>query len=240
MDRLLEQFDSQRESDLDWMSDLFHDLRNPLLPIKHAARYFPPFLCANGDFMSKLKDVVKLSRLPKMKKRIHSLDGMTESGAVALWLYTHDGFIYRDLNMRLRAQETAYLQAHYFPYLRILLTALKCLQPPKIRTVFKGLKANVMKEAEDAIYQPGKTFVWGTFSSVTVNRKILESDQCLGQEGVRTIFEITTNHGSDVGAFFGWEDAEVVIPPGCVMRVVNIEKKGDLTVIQCEHARMIH
>ncbi len=190
--------------------------------------------------MTKLKDVVKLARQPKMKRRIHSLDGMTESGAVALWLYTHDGLIYRDLNMRLRAQEKAYLQAHYFPYLRILLAALKCLQPLKNRTVFKGVRADVMKESEVAAYQPGKTFVWGAFSSVTVNRKILESDQCLGQEGVRTIFEITTTQGSDVGAFFGWEDAEVLMPPGCVMRVVNVERKGDLTIIQCEHARMIH
>ena len=42
---------------------------------------------------------------------------------------------------------------------------------------------------------------WWSFSSTTTNIAALENPMFLGKDGDRTIFQIMTRHGVDIGAF---------------------------------------
>lgn len=91
-----------------------------------------------------------------------------------------------------------------------------------------------MKEGDGRTYEIGKSFAWWTFSSVTTDLDSLERDECLGKEGERTIFHIESTKGVDISPLLNAEDVEVLMPPGCVWRVVSVKREGDLTVIRCQ------
>ena len=169
-----------------------------------------------------------------MKRKIHSIAGMTESGASAIWIFAHNTVLYRDINFRLLSQDREYVTAHYFPFLRIFLSALTNLMPVASRTLYKGIKGDLLKERDDVLYECGSRFVWWTCASVTADRSFLDSDAVLGTEGKRTIFVIETAKGADVGAFGGLDSDEIFLPPGIVLRVSKIDISGDLTVIHCQ------
>ena len=42
---------------------------------------------------------------------------------------------------------------------------------------------------------------WWSFSSTTTNIAALENPMFLGKDGDRTIFQIMTRHGADIGSF---------------------------------------
>ncbi len=48
----------------------------------------------------------------------------------AVWIYTSDSDVYRELNKALRAKDRGLLIRVFFPFLRLLLTAFQCL--PKV------------------------------------------------------------------------------------------------------------
>jgi hypothetical protein len=57
----------------------------------------------------------------------------------------------------------------------------------------------------------------------------------LGTKGPRTIFQISTSKGVDISQFSSMEEAEVLLPPATVMRIIGTVYVGnDLTVVTCE------
>ena len=213
------------------------DERNPLLSIKQAAQYLPEY--PKYDIQSQVVKAIERMREDDMRKKISSVPGMTESGAAAIWLYTLDGPLYRDLNGRLRAQDWEYLRNHYHPFMRILLTAMKCLQQQRSgerKCLYRGVQGDVVSEGErdKNMYERGKRFVWWSFSSTSA---VIESvKHYFGGEGKQTIFQIDSSKGADVSGFSVNEsdEAELLLPPGTVLCSLGVMKSGNTTIIQCE------
>ena len=210
------------------------DERNPLLSIKQAAQYLPEY--PKYDIQKQVVKAIERMREDEMRKKISSVPGMTESGAAAIWLYTLDGPLYRDLNGRLQAHDWEYLRNHYHPYMRILLTAMKCLQSGERNCLYRGVQGDVVSEAgEKNMYERDKRFVWWSFSSTTA---VIESvKHYFGGEGKgQTIFQIDSNKGADVSGFsvYGSDEAELLLPPGTVLCSLGVMKSGNTTIIQCE------
>ena len=109
------------------------DEQNPLLSIKQAGQYLPSY--PNYDIHKHIAKGIDKMRESEMKQKIAAVPGLTESGAVAIWVYTLDGPLYQDLNGRLCGQDWEYLKNHYHPFMRILLTAMKCLQNTQHTTI---------------------------------------------------------------------------------------------------------
>jgi len=218
---VVDRFTTYEESSSQWapMTGVF-DQRNPLLSIKQAARYLPAY--PSYDIKSWVWRALQHVRQPEMKARIAAVPGMTESGAAAIWMYTLQGSLYPDLNAKLRSQDRAYLETHYYPYMRLLLTALRCLQSPVPRMVNRGVKRDLVSEAAAGTYNDGSRLVWWALSSTTANIQVLEDDTFLGQSGPRTIFQIHTSKGVDIHLFSSMEEAEVLLPCGTVWRVVGV------------------
>ena len=120
--------------------------------------------------------------------------------AAALWLFTCESPIYRRLNQLLRAGNRQELMAGYFPYLRLLLEAFAGLARPLRRTVYRGVKADLVG-SEPQLYVAGNRLTWWGFSSTTKDIAVLRSPMFLGSAGVGTMFEITTRHGIDITPF---------------------------------------
>ena len=232
---LIDRFTSEVDVTNHWepVTGMFDD-RNPLLSIKQAARYFPTF--SNYSINSKVRKGIRKMRSDFMRQQIASVQGLSESGAVALWLYTLEGPLYRDLNARLRSQDWPYLETHYFPYMRILITAMQCLQTGVTRGLNRGVKRDVVGESAEKMYERGNRIVWWSFSSTTGVIDVLENEQFLGTVGKRTIFQITSSKGADISSFsyYGNAEAEFLLPPGTVLKVIGILRLGDLTIVQCE------
>ena len=217
------------------------DERNPLLSIKQAAQYLPEY--PKYDMQKQVAKAIERMREDDMRKKIALIPGMTESGAAAIWLYTCDGPLYRDLNGRLRAQDWEYLRNHYHPYMRILLTAMKCLKSGEHRCLYCAVNCDVVVVSEAAgrrggeknnMYEKGNSFVWWPFTSTTSTIESVK--QFLGADQPHTIFQIDSSKGADVSEFsvYGSDEAELLLPPGTVLCVLGVMKSGNTTIIQCE------
>ena len=209
------------------------DDRNPLLSIKQAAQFLPQY--PNYDIQKYVAKAIEKVREEEMKGKIASIPGMTESGAAAIWLYTLDGPLHRDLNGRLQMQDKEYLRCHYHPYLRVLLTAMKCLQSGGSLTLYHGVSHDVVSECEDkGMYEKEKKFVWWSFTSATPN--IDRVKEFLSANGQHTIFQIHSCKGVDVSSFSSCESGvrEYLLPPGTVLQSTGIVKSGEVTTVQCQ------
>ncbi len=209
------------------------DERNPLLSIKQAAQYLPEY--PKYDIQKDVVKAIERMRREDMRRKIASVPGMTESGAVAIWLYTLDGPLYRDLNGRLRSQDWEYLRNHYHPFMRILLTAMTLLQSGEKRCLYRGVNCDVVSEVgEKKMYERDNSFVWWPFTSTTSMIEVVKG--FLRVDKQHTIFQIDSRKGADVSgfSFYGSHEAELLLPPGTVLKSLGVFKSGNTTIIQCE------
>jgi hypothetical protein len=225
---------SEVENENHWepIVGIFDD-RNPLLSIKQAAQYLPAY--HNFNIQDQVAKVLEKMKTEEMRRKIASIPGLTESGAAAIWLYTLDSPLYKDLNGRLRSQDWEYLRNHYHPYMRILLTAMKLLQNGERRCLYRAVNSDVIGEAGDkSMYGRDKRFVWWSFTSTTA--VIGSVKQFLAVDGKQTIFQIDSRKGADVSRFsvYGSDEAEFLLPPGTVLKCLGVLTSGNTTIIQCE------
>lgn len=216
------------------------DERNPLLSIKQACRYLPQYV--NYNLQTQVAMAIQKMREVEMKQKIAAVPGMTESGAAAIWMYTQDGPLYRDLNGRLQKQDWGYLENHYYPFMRILLTAMKSLQHGEYQQLFHGVNDDVMSRPEEEnMYESGKRFVWWSISSTTPDND--DGNSFFRQErGVVTVFQIKSKQGADVSEFAYCvsgrrersEKKEILLPPGTVLKSLGVVRTADGVVVQCE------
>jgi len=155
-----------------------------------------------------------------------SITDMTVDEAAAIMLYTQECCMYRRLNGALRAHDLVEL-APFLPFMKLLLRALYKL--PLVRAkVYRGVKLN-LAETYNAI--AGQWFSWWSFSSTTLELKVLETPLFLGKEGDRTLFCIDAL-GVDIAAFSAMpNEREVLMLPGVRLMVepgINTEEDPDL------------
>jgi hypothetical protein len=125
---------------------------------------------------------------------------LTVDHAAALWLYTCESPIYRILNRLLRERNRQELMAGFFPYLRLMLEAFAGLTQPVQRTVYRGVKLDLVG-SEPLLYAKGNRLTWWGFSSTVPDVAVLRRPMFLGSTGDRTMFQITTRRGIDIAPF---------------------------------------
>ncbi len=210
--------------------EIFDDSKNPLVSLENAVTSFP-FDCKR--YMFKLKQHLMET---ETKEKIHSVPGMSEDFAGSIWLYTIESPLYKEMNAKLREGDVSSVRRHYFPFMRIFLSAIRCLrdQNPKFRNVNRGVRCDVVSADPDA-YQIGKTILFSSFTSATATVSVLKSPLFFGESGARTMFQLHTSRSVDISPFAAHREAEVLLPCGLTFAVVGVLPAGNgLTVMQLE------
>ncbi|CAF1581784.1 unnamed protein product [Didymodactylos carnosus] len=141
-------------------------------------------------------------------------DNLTQDESAAIHLYTmeFDGnkSFYRLLNATLRSENRQSLKP-WFSYLKLFMTALYKL-PSKAETVYRGMKNIDLSDQ----YLKGNQFAWWGVSSCTRAVDVLQSDEFLGQDGKRTMFNIECSNGKSITShsYFSAKEEEVILMPG--------------------------
>ncbi|CAF1374987.1 unnamed protein product, partial [Didymodactylos carnosus] len=170
----------------------------------------------------------------------HPCDGLTSNESAAIYLYTMEwdigeASLYAYLNRALREADRRKL-VPWFPYLKLLLTALYKL-PSVQDTVWRGVREDLSLE-----YQPGKKKAWWALSSCTATVNVLELPMYVGTEGKRTIFSIQCLNGKMIRqhSYFQKED-EILLLPGTYLEVVSqMSPATDCHIIHLKEKLPLH
>ena len=119
--------------------------------------------------------------------------------------YTQESKFYKGLNKSLGKRDRSKLLP-YFPYLKILLTALHKLPPCPDVIVNRGVKLPPLGDGRGQPpladrYAVGDEPIWWAFSSATASLSVLQSEQFLGTSGNRTIFQLKVRRAVDVSKY---------------------------------------
>jgi hypothetical protein len=148
-------------------------------------------------------------------------DGLSQNESASIHLYTmqfgSDLSFYHALNNNLRSENRQTLKP-WFSFLKLFLTALYKL-PSQTQTVWRGVRGEDLSSK----YPTGSKFAWWSVSSCTISLEILQSEQFLGTEGLRTLFSIECQNGKSVMAhsYFKDTEKEVILMPGSYFEVVG-------------------
>ena len=126
------------------------------------------------------------------KALIAAVPGFTADCGVAVYMYTAESPLYPRLNAALRSADR-HLAKPFFPYLRLLLTAMNKLwayQKSGPRMLNRGVKLDLVGAYPDD-YEEGESLVWWQLSSCTRKIAQLSNPMFLGATGDRTIFQVT-------------------------------------------------
>jgi len=164
----------------------------------------------------------------KLKDDKEASHGLNVDQIAAVHLYTQEWpeaqeSLYYKLNAALRNSNRAHVKP-FFAYLRLLIDAFSKL--PKVSAsdkLWRGVRADLSKD-----FKKGKTLYWWAVTSCSTDQTVLDNPQFLGTTGERTMFSITVSHGVHIDSFSAFSDeAEVVLPPGTHLEVVNASNLGD-------------
>lgn len=95
------------------------------------------------------------------------------------------------LNAALRARDRGLLKQHYFPFLRIMMSALRRISDAagkSLQVLNRGVGKDLVS-ANPEHYIENSRLVWWAFSSCTKKISVLGNDQFLGTSGDRTLFQ---------------------------------------------------
>ena len=81
---------------------------------------------------------------------------LTYDGAAAIYLFTCESPLYRELNRRLRERDRKALKAGFFPYTRLLFEGYRAMTQPKPRMVNRGVKKDLVNADPDS-YEVGES-----------------------------------------------------------------------------------
>mmetsp|Transcript_42424 Transcript_42424/g.79626 ORF Transcript_42424/g.79626 Transcript_42424/m.79626 type:complete len:704 (-) Transcript_42424:12-2123(-) len=139
---------------------------------------------------------------------------LTQDEISAIHLYTLP-CLHANLNSVLRTADRT-LAKPYFPYMRLLLTAMNKL-PSFSGVLFRGVRGDLSTE-----YVKDREIYWWGFSSATCDGEALKHDYFLGAVGPRCLFSLNQNCGKDISRYSAYrEEKEVLIPPGRKWTVMN-------------------
>jgi uracil DNA glycosylase len=152
-------------------------------------------------------------------------NGLSTDDVAALYLYTTESPLYRQMNAALRDQDRSRV-APYYAYLRLFLNALSRLEG-RSDGLYRGVKADLRGR-----YAPGSTVTWWGVSSCTPKLSVAQA--FLGAAGRRTLFEIAPRAAIGIrsySAFTGEE--EFILPPGARLEVLEAtHETGGLSTIK--------
>ncbi|CAF2642264.1 unnamed protein product [Rotaria sp. Silwood2] len=175
-----------------------------------------------SDFFDGIRDYVFVAK----HNCKYPADGLKQDESASIYLYTMqfdiEPSLYKILNSALRNKNRQQLKP-WFPFLKLFLSALYKI-PSCAKTVWRGI-CNVDMSS---MYPTGHKFVWWGVSSCTSNLEVLNSDQFLGNHGMRTLFSIECRNGKPIGShsYFENKEHEVILMPGSyfeVMSQLNLE-----------------
>lgn len=164
-------------------------------------------------------------------------DGLNQNESASIYLYTmewepREQCLYYILNATLRTENRQKLKP-WLLYLKLILTALGKL-PTEQQTIWRGVKCNLNQQ-----YENGKRYIWWSLSSCTTSLAVLESDQFLGKQGNRTLFNIDCQDGRSIQSHSSVHvENEFILPPAVQIEVVSQLDTGDgLTIIQVKQVQ---
>ena len=213
---------------------LFDNAVNPAVSISEAVGRLPFAAELKAQLWTAKKWVKMMPTLTAMA----AVPGMTADLAAAIWLYTCESRLYPELNAKLRSESRAELRQGFFPYLRLLITALgklRAAQGAAKRMVNRGIPLDLVSLHPDD-YCKDETMVWWALSSTTSDVSVLSNSMFLGESGNRTIVQIHTSQAVDVTAFTAIKgEAELLLPPGVALLITGVLAMGNgLTMLTCE------
>ena len=122
---------------------VFDDARNPEVSLADALK------SVHLDLAAHLYAAKHWARTSAGKAAIAAVPGMTENLAKAIWIYTSESPLYSELNKALRSINRTKLKTEFFPFLRLLITALAVLRKAsgaKPSMVNRGVKKDLVAE----------------------------------------------------------------------------------------------
>jgi len=157
-------------------------------------------------------------------------NGLTLNERAAIHIYTQSSPFYSTLNKSLRVKNRSVL-IPFFPYLKLLLTALAKLPTVK-GTFWRGVRRELHKDFADKKEKKQNHFFW-SFKSTTLNASVLETS-FLGKKGKRTLLNIHGFSGVRIEEYSALADeAEVLFAPGSCFNVTNLFTPGpDLWIVE--------
>ena len=96
------------------------------------------------DLAAEAWTLKKFLKRPQTKAAIAAAAPLSPAGAGAIWLYTCECALYRELNARLRDRDRQGLKAGFFPYLRLLLEGMRALATAQPRVINRGVTLDVV------------------------------------------------------------------------------------------------
>ena len=138
------------------------------------------------DLAAEAWTLKKFLKRPQTKAAIAAAAPLSPAGAGAIWLYTCECALYRELNARLRDRDRQGLKAGFFPYLRLLLEGMRALATAQPRVINRGVTLDVVALNPSA-YDEEESLTWWSFSSCTKKISVLSNPQFLGASEDRTI-----------------------------------------------------
>lgn len=149
---------------------------------------------------------------------------LSATDIAALYLYTTESPVYRQLNACLRDADRKKL-APWRGYLRLLFDATTRL-PATSGSLYRGVAKDLRAD-----YKKGNDVVWWGVSSCTPKLSVAQG--FLGKAGKRMLFVITPLRACSIQAYSAFTgEAELILLPGTVLRVVDVvEDKGGLCTV---------
>jgi hypothetical protein len=145
---------------------------------------------------------------------------LTADHIAAIHMYTQACDFYRTLNACLRNRNRDYV-IPFFPYLRLLLEALRQL-PAQKRVVYRGVKLDLSTK-----FKKGDEPVWWSVTSTSTTMEVLQSKDFCGQDGPRTVFVVQASHARDIAAFSAFaSEEELILLPGAQLQVKSVVPMG--------------
>ena len=158
-------------------------------------------------------------------------DGLTWDESASIALYTMEWTPFREavyylLNTNLRDKNRGALKP-WFPYLKLLITALQRIPRPEGRMeVYRGLCFETLNDKNH--YKIDEEIIWWGFSSCSTDRLIAQKGQFVGEEGLRTLFVINCFNGIDIQNHSHFKrEKEVLLLPATTVKVTKIEENAD-------------
>ena len=164
-----------------------------------------------------MRDIISMNR--KMDEYVNQAKAnckkndakLTDDESAAIYLYTMQTSVHIKLNDALRTENRNELEK-WFPYLRLLITALNKLPSLPTTTVYRGVADDIsFNFDEDKSVQR-----WWSINSCSTDLKVIE--HFLGGSG--TFFIIETSYGKNISEYSAKRDEkEIILMPGTRVRL---------------------
>ncbi|CAF3615832.1 unnamed protein product [Rotaria socialis] len=195
----------------------------PLLPLKIAVEPI-------SHLFIDLEDYVLIALHNSQKPN----DGLTVDESATIHLYTmqfQSGVsLYVILNHILRSEQRQDIKP-WFPFLKLLMTALYKLPSLPATTIWRGVRDLDLQKK----YETGARFAWWGVSSCTTTIDVLTSPRFLGKTGVRTMFAIHCVNGKSIvnHSYYSATEKEIILMPGSFFEVIGqIDAGSNLHIVE--------